>query len=67
MQPAPVHGVVCGLHDTRRGGNASAHVDGPFYAEPAADYVDRFFVWFNNERPNMALDMSILLCVITGA
>ena len=41
------------------GRDASAHVGGPFHAAPATDYVDRFFEWFNNERPNMALDTSI--------
>ena len=44
---------------TTRGGGASAHVGGPFHAAPATDYIDRFIEWFNNERPNMALDMSI--------
>ena len=42
---------------TRNGGDAP-HVGGPFHAAPAADHLDRFFEWFNNDRPNMALDMS---------
>ena len=41
------------------GGGALAHVGGPFHKAPATDHIDRFFEWFNNERPNMALDMSI--------
>ena len=41
------------------GGGATAHVGGPFYTAAATDPVARFFVWFNNERPNMALDTSI--------
>lgn len=42
------------------GDDAPAHVGGPFHtAAAAADPVDRFFEWFNNERPNMALDTSI--------
>ena len=30
----------------------------PFHTAPASDPVDRFFHWFNFERPNMALDTS---------
>ena len=40
------------------GTGAPAHVGGPFHAAPAADPVDRFFEWYNNDRPNMALDRS---------
>ena len=31
---------------------------GPFHTAPATDCIDRFIEWFN-ERPNMALDMSM--------
>ena len=46
---------------TRGGGSggSSAHAGGPFHTAPATDPVDWLFEWFNNERPNMALDMSI--------
>ena len=30
----------------------------PFYTRPAPDPADRFFYWFNFERPNTALYMS---------
>ena len=36
-----------------------AHAGGPFHTAVAVDPVDRFFEWFNNERPNMALGTSI--------
>ena len=54
--PAPTAG-----EDRGSGGGASdtAHVGGPFHTAAATDPVDRFFEWFNNERPNMALDTSI--------
>ena len=41
------------------GDDAPAHVGGPFHTAAATDPVDRFIEWFNNERPNMALDTSI--------
>ena len=44
---------------TTRGGGALPHVGGPFHTAPAADYIDRLIEWFSNERPDMALDMSI--------
>ena len=43
---------------TRSVGGRPSRVGSPFYAKPASDPVDRFFHWFNFERPNMALDMS---------
>ena len=43
---------------TRSVGGLPSHVGSPFYTKPASDPVDRFFHWFNFERPNMALDMS---------
>lgn len=43
---------------TRGAGGPASHVGGPFHAAPAADPVDRFFYWFNFERPSMALDRS---------
>ena len=41
------------------GDDDTAHVGGPFHTAAATDPVDRFVEWFNNERPNMALDTSI--------
>lgn len=43
---------------TRSVGGRPSHVGSPFYTTPASDPVDRFFHWFNFERPNMALDTS---------
>ena len=44
---------MCGRPDRRRTRARSSH------AAQAADPIDRFFEWFNNERPNIALDMSM--------
>ena len=43
---------------TRSVGGLPSHVGSPFHTAPASDPVDRFFHWFNFERPNMALDTS---------
>ena len=43
---------------TTRSGGGALHVGGPFHTAPATDPLDRFFDWFNNDRPNMALGMS---------
>ena len=43
---------------TRSVGGLPSHAGSPFHTAPAADPVDRFFHWYNFERPHMALDRS---------
>ena len=60
-QAAPVQRGAGGPNDPqrRRVEGCKEHASGSFHTAVATDPVDRFFEWFNNERPNTALDTSI--------